>query len=60
MNKEVTITKKCATCKIEKPVNEFARDHDALYGRYYQCKNCSVLANRASKNKKKEGVIIAF
>jgi hypothetical protein len=56
----MTITKKCATCKIEKPVSEFARDHDALYGRYYQCKKCTVLANRASKNKKKEGVIIAF
>jgi hypothetical protein len=50
----------CATCKIEKPINDFARDYDARNGRYYQCKPCSVLANRASKNKKKEGIIIAF
>jgi len=54
------ITKMCATCKIEKPINDFARDYDARNGRYYQCKPCSVLANRASKNKKKEGIIIAF
>lgn len=28
--------------------------------RQAQCKHCTVLANRASKNKKKEGIIIAF
>lgn len=62
MNQETqqTITKKCSTCKIEKPIAEFARDNDAMYGRYYQCKHCTVLANRASKQKKKEGIIIAF
>lgn len=58
--KPQVITKKCATCKIEKPISDFAKDNEALNGRYYQCKPCSVLANRASKNKKKEGVIIAF
>jgi len=41
-------------------VNDFAKDNDASDGRYYQCKQCSVLANRASKNEKKEGVIEAF
>jgi hypothetical protein len=45
---------------MEKPLNSFSRDNYTVYGRYYQCKNCSVLANRASKNKKKEGIIIAF
>ena len=56
----IEVTKKCPTCKTEKQVNDFAKDNDASDGRYYQCKQCSVLANRASKNKKKEGVIIAF
>ena len=45
---------------MEKPLNYFARNNDAMYGRYYQCKNCTVLVNRASKQKKKEGIIIAF
>lgn len=58
--KPQTITKICATCKIEKPINNFSKDNYALHGRYYQCKPCSVLANRTSKNKKKEGIIIAF
>ena len=60
MKQETLITKKCATCKTQKTINDFARDNDALYGRYYQCKNCTVLANKASKLKKKEGIIIAF
>lgn len=60
MNQEVTITKKCAACKIEKPISDFSRDNYTTNGRYYQCKPCSVLKNKASKQKKKEGVIIAF
>ncbi len=52
--------KKCCTCKINKKINDFSRDRDAFDGRYYQCKPCAVLANRASKNKKKEGIILAF
>jgi hypothetical protein len=53
-------TKNCRTCKKEKQINDFARDNDASDGRYYQCIECSRLANQASKKKKKEGIIIAF
>jgi predicted nucleic acid-binding Zn ribbon protein len=60
MKQELKAIKKCPTCKTEKQINDFAKDHDASDGRYYQCKQCSVLANRASKNKKKEGIIEAF
>ena len=57
-NKETT--KVCKTCKIEKTINDFALDHDSKSGRYFQCKMCTALANKKSKNKKKEGIIIAF
>lgn len=54
------ITKICSTCKIEKKISEFYKDNASNSGRYYQCKNCTVLATRALRNKKKECIIIAF
>lgn len=41
-------------------MDDFSKDSDASDGRYYQCKKCAASANRASKNKKKEGIIEAF
>jgi hypothetical protein len=52
-------TKVCGTCKVEKPIKEFARDNTKM-SVYYQCRMCTVLANRAAKKKRKEGTIIAF
>jgi hypothetical protein len=60
MKKEITITKKCSTCKEQKPLNEFAKDYGSFYDRYYQCKTCTAIASKYYRKRKKEGTIIAF
>jgi len=40
-------SKKCATCKEEKPLTSFGRNRQAVDGLHYYCKTCAALRQRA-------------
>lgn len=40
MTKATPTTRRCGTCKVVKPLNEFATDRSRPQGRRYVCKSC--------------------
>lgn len=48
------MTKKCKTCKEEKPVDRFAKNKTSKGGTYNTCKDCINQTNRKKYNKEGE------